>query len=190
RASNVSSDQISIAWNASSDNVAVTGYRLYKNGSATHFASTASLSFNDTGLVSGQTYQYRVTAVDEAGNESVMSSVLTITTLVVVDPQPANLSWTSPTRNSDDSCLSGIEGYRVSFGSASGIYTQTVDLSLSGGEVLCTQSDFDAVCNEPIMSCSYSTTPLSAGTWYFVVQAQDQSGVYSMYSNEASKIIE
>ncbi|MCW9014817.1 MAG: fibronectin type III domain-containing protein, partial [Gammaproteobacteria bacterium] len=95
RAIGATSSQVSFAWNASSDNVAVTGYRLYKNGSTTPFASTAALSFTDTGLVANQTYQYRVTAIDGAGNESNMSASLTVNTLSGVDSSapttPSNL---------------------------------------------------------------------------------------------------
>ena len=189
RSTDVTSTEISIAWNAASDNVGVVGYRIYKNGSLTHFASTATLSLVDSNLNAGQSYQYRVTAIDEEANESNMSSVLSVNTLTVINSQPANLSWESPTRNSDETCLANLQGYQVSYGVSSENYTETVQLPLSEGEVSCVQSGFDAVCNEPIMSCSYSTAPLSAGTWYFSVQSYDQSNVYSSHSNEASKII-
>ena len=189
RSTDVTSSEISISWNAASDNVGVVGYRIYKNGSLTHFASTATLSLVDSGLNAGQSYQYRVTAIDEEANESNMSSVLSINTLTVINSQPANLSWKSPTRNSDESCLANLQGYQVSYGISSENYTENVQLPLSEGQVSCVQSGFDAVCNEPIMSCSYSTAPLSAGTWYFAVKAYDQLDVYSPYSIEASKII-
>jgi hypothetical protein len=59
---------ISLAWNASTDNVGVTGYQLTRNGAVIY--SGTSLSYNDTSLASGTTYAYSVTAVDVSGNRS------------------------------------------------------------------------------------------------------------------------
>jgi chitodextrinase len=59
---------ISVAWNASSDNVGVTGYRIYKNG--TRIAQVTQTNYTLTGLACGTTYEIGLTAVDAAGNES------------------------------------------------------------------------------------------------------------------------
>src|SRR5213078_1112076 len=47
-ASAVSSSQINLSWTASSDNVGVSGYRVYRNG--TQIATTSATSFANTGL--------------------------------------------------------------------------------------------------------------------------------------------
>ena len=57
---------ISIAWNASTDNVGVSGYRLYRNDSL--IGTTASLSYPFSGLTCGTTYALGVEAFDAAGN--------------------------------------------------------------------------------------------------------------------------
>ena len=62
-----------ISWTASNDNVAVTGYRVYRAGGLV--ATVATLGFGDSGLVNGTTYPYAVTAIDAAGNESAAASV-------------------------------------------------------------------------------------------------------------------
>lgn len=62
-----------ISWMASNDNVAVTGYRVYRTGG--QIATVATPGFSDSGLVNGTAYLYAVTAIDAAGNESAAASV-------------------------------------------------------------------------------------------------------------------
>tara|TARA_R110000822_G_scaffold91697_2_gene211266 strand:+ start:6438 stop:9428 length:2991 start_codon:yes stop_codon:yes gene_type:complete len=59
------------SWEASVDNVGVTGYKLYLDGNLV-FTETnvANLSYQYTGLVSGQLYYFGVSAIDVDGNES------------------------------------------------------------------------------------------------------------------------
>ena len=186
---NVTTNQISFSWTASTDNVGVVGYRIYRNYSNTSYATTTTLSFTDSGLSPAQTYAYSVSAIDAAGNESFQSSVMSVDTLAVVVTQPVELSWQSPTQNTDDSCLDAVQSYKLSYGVSSANYSSTVDLDLGGGQVSCVQSGFDNVCSAPIMSCSYTIDSLEAGTWYFALQAVDSSGVQSGLSNEVSKLV-
>src|SRR5207248_7173559 len=48
RATAVSSSQINLSWAASSDNVGVSGYRVFRDG--TQIATTSATSFPNTGL--------------------------------------------------------------------------------------------------------------------------------------------
>jgi chitodextrinase len=64
----VSQTTVSLAWSASTDNVGVVGYRLYKNNVLT--ATVADTSYTFTGLSCGTTYMMGLTAIDAAGNES------------------------------------------------------------------------------------------------------------------------
>jgi hypothetical protein len=68
RTTSVTANSLSIAWNASSDNVGVIGYRVYRNGTlvASPTARTATL----TGLMCATRYIVSVTARDAAGNKS------------------------------------------------------------------------------------------------------------------------
>lgn len=68
------SSRVDIAWNAATDNVAVTGYTILRNGTAV--GTTASLSFSDTAVVSGTKYSYQIVARDAAGNQSTGSNLL------------------------------------------------------------------------------------------------------------------
>jgi chitodextrinase len=76
--SNITSTSFTLSWNASTDNVAVTGYDVYKNGALATSVSTTSVSI--TGLTSGTAYAMTVKAKDAAGNISAGSTALTITT--------------------------------------------------------------------------------------------------------------
>ena len=61
-------NSIGLRWNASSDNVGVTGYRIYRNG--TRVGTPTATSYTVTGLACATSYTIGLTAVDAAGNES------------------------------------------------------------------------------------------------------------------------
>ncbi|HEV7608135.1 MAG TPA: glycoside hydrolase family 30 beta sandwich domain-containing protein [Steroidobacteraceae bacterium] len=67
-----------LRWNAATDNVAVTGYEVFRGGVS--IGSTTATSFNVTGLASATTYAMRVRARDAAGNWSAQSATLSVTT--------------------------------------------------------------------------------------------------------------
>jgi chitodextrinase len=69
---------IAVSWSASTDNVGVTGYGLYRNG--TSVGSTASTSSTFSGLACGTSYSLAVDAVDGAGNRSAKATITTSTT--------------------------------------------------------------------------------------------------------------
>jgi subtilisin family serine protease len=74
----ISSSQINLAWTASTDNIGVTGYEVYRN--STKVATVITTSFGDTGLAASTTYSYFVKARDAAGNVSTSSNTASATT--------------------------------------------------------------------------------------------------------------
>jgi parallel beta-helix repeat protein len=74
----VSSTQINLSWAASTDNVGVNGYRIYRGG--TQIATSTTNSYQNTGLSSSTTYTYTVAAYDVAGNVSNQSNTVSATT--------------------------------------------------------------------------------------------------------------
>lgn len=81
----VSSSQINLSWNASTDNVGVTGYRVEScsGASCANFAEIAAptaTSYSNTGLTSNTSHTYRVRAADAAGNLSGYSATASATT--------------------------------------------------------------------------------------------------------------
>lgn len=91
RTTATTSSQLSIAWNASSDNVGVTGYLVLRNGA--QVATTANTSYTDTGLTPSTTYTYTVKARDAAGNQSTPSSALSASTSTGSTEPPPSGSW-------------------------------------------------------------------------------------------------
>jgi len=75
----VGASQINLNWTTSTDNIAVTGYKVYRNGN--FISNSTSASYNDTGLLATTTYSYNVIAFDAAGNLSATSSTASATTL-------------------------------------------------------------------------------------------------------------
>ncbi|GHJ42852.1 hypothetical protein Cs7R123_01940 [Catellatospora sp. TT07R-123] len=72
------STSVSLTWNASTDNVGVTGYQILRGGSPVGTSSTTG--FTDTGLTASTAYTYTIKAYDAAGNYSAASSSLIVTT--------------------------------------------------------------------------------------------------------------
>jgi hypothetical protein len=75
----VSSNQINITWDSSTDNIAVTGYRIYSEG--IFIATSSNASYTDTGLSPATLYSYQVEAFDSRFNFSGLSSTSSATTL-------------------------------------------------------------------------------------------------------------
>ena len=89
-------------------------------------------------------------------------------TVAATQTASVTLSWVAPTTNTDGTPLTELTGYRVSYGTASGQYTQ--DLSVPSPSIT-----------------SVVVEGLGIGrTWYFAIKAV-ASGGESAYSREVSK---
>lgn len=167
----VTSNSVTLSWNASSDNVGVTGYRVYNGSNLVGTVSGSTLSHTVTGLNANTSYTFTVRAVDGAGNSSSPSNSVTVTTSPAVnDTQapsaPGNLHvMGTPTSSSVTLMWSpstdnvGVTGYRIYRGS-------TLSVTVSGTET------------------SFTVTGLSAATSYtFTVRAIDAAGNESAASN-------
>lgn len=90
RLSAVLTDSVTIEWDASTDNVGVTGYDIFRD-QALISAAGVQTSYFDLDVGPGTTYAYHVRARDAAGNVSEPSNTIEVTTpeLPVVGSQPA-----------------------------------------------------------------------------------------------------
>src|SRR5438552_2715690 len=157
-----------LSWNASTDNVGVTGYIVRRNG--VQIATPTTTSFGDTGLSAATTYSYTVAARDAAGNISPDSTSVSVTTAIAADTTPpttptglmaaaagstgANLSWSASTDNV------GVTGYIVR---RNGVQVATP------------------------ATTSFADTGLSAATTYsYTVAARDAAGNISPNSASVS----
>ncbi|MEJ7646214.1 MAG: fibronectin type III domain-containing protein [Chryseolinea sp.] len=92
--SNVTATGVTLNWSASSDNVAVTGYEIYRNG--TLLSTVASTTAPVTGLAASTTYLFKVRAKDAANNFSAFSNEISVTTSQTGGPcSPGKLTLTS-----------------------------------------------------------------------------------------------
>jgi len=177
----ISATQVNLAWTASTDNIGVAGYRVERcQGSVctdfTQILTPTGTSVSDTGVVTGTTYNYRVRAVDGAGNLSDYSNTATATTPAPDTIPPTapssllataasgtqiNLAWTASTDNI------GIAQYRIERCQGVGCSNFVQVLTSTG--------------------TSISNTGLTNGTNYsYRVLAVDAAGNPSAYSNVAS----
>ena len=74
----VSSSQVNLSWNASTDAVGVTGYKIFRGG--VQIATAAGTTYNNTGLTASTPYSYTVAAYDAAGNTSAQTAAANATT--------------------------------------------------------------------------------------------------------------
>jgi len=117
-AARVPSDmEIDLSWSSSTDNVAVAGYKIYRNG--TLVATTSSVSYRNTQwLAPKTTYTYTVAAYDKAGNVSAQSTAVSATTLPDTTPPsaPTNLTAQSISYTTVNLCWSAsTDDYMVAY---------------------------------------------------------------------------
>lgn len=165
---NGATNAIDLSWTAATDNVAVTGYRVFRDGGLV--TTVNGTTFSDLGQ-SG-THSYGVTAIDAAGNESGLSNIASATAGPADITPPSTpvltatgnlatrtieLSWTAST---DDV---GVTGYRV----------------------------FRDNGTTPISTVTGTTfnDPNQLGTHVYAVAAVDAAGNQSALSNSATATI-
>jgi len=166
--------EIDLSWNASTDNVAVTGYTVYRNGSSLTTTAASVTSFADTTVVASTTYSYTIDAFDAAGNHSTQSTAATATTAAAPDTQaptvPAgvtasagppgevDVSWTAST---DNVAVTGYTVYRdgTSLGTVSALaYADKTAVGLTNYSY--SVDAFDAAGNHSAQSAAaVLTTP-------------------------------
>jgi hypothetical protein len=78
QAARASATQIDLGWSASSDEVRVAKYLIYRDGA--QIASQSPMTFADTGLKALTTYRYAIAACDPTGNCSTRSAEVSATT--------------------------------------------------------------------------------------------------------------
>jgi hypothetical protein len=72
-------DRVDLRWNAATDNFAVVGYTLYRDGVPLAIVPNDALQYSDTAVSTGMSYRYTVDAFDRLGNHSVQSASVAVT---------------------------------------------------------------------------------------------------------------
>ncbi|WP_336204347.1 glycosyl hydrolase family 18 protein [Nonomuraea sp. LPB2021202275-12-8] len=160
RSTDVTASSVSLAWNASTDNVGVTGYEIYRGG--TLITTVTGTTHTDTGLNANTAYTYTVRARDAAGNRSANSTATTATTTgggggdTTAPSVPGNLRSTDVTASSVSLAWNastdnvGVTGYEI----------------YRGGTLITT-----------VTGTTHTDTGLNANTAYtYTVRARDAAG--------------
>lgn len=172
-----------VSWTASTDNVGVGGYTVYRGTTAdfvadatSQIATATQTSYADTGLPPG-TYYYRVQAQDTSANPSGPSASASAT---VADTEPptapteivaavagstVNVSWTAATDNV------AVAEYRVYRGTIDGF----------------TPSDANLVGTTA--TTTFVDSSLALGSYYYAVEAVDTSGLRSTPATSGAAIV-
>ncbi len=134
---------VDLSWDASTDNVGVAGYNVYRceppalgqSCTGIWIANTSSNAYTDTGLAEDTPYNYQVQAFDLANNNSGLAQTFSVETHRVPPNAPSNLvatpvsatniglSW-SPPQNS-----SGLSEYLIYAGTSSSNLQQVASTS-------------------------------------------------------------
>ena len=176
----VGSLAVDLAWGASTDDVGVSGYTVYRNGAPLATVGGATTTYHDASVASGTTYTYTVDAFDAAGNHSGLSNAASVTPVSdvqapsvpsglsasAVSPTRVDLGWTGSTDNI------GVTGYTIyrngaQIGSVGGTTTSYSDTSTSPAtQYSYTVDAFDAAANHSAASspASLTTPSLPANT--------------------------
>ena len=85
-ASSVGQTSLTLGWSASNDNVGVTGYDVYRNGTKT--ATVTGLTSAQSGLTCGASYVFTVRALDAAGNTSTQAQLVVSTSACATQAPP------------------------------------------------------------------------------------------------------
>ncbi len=77
---------VTLTWNPSTDNVAVSGYKLYRNSSIYTTFSSLVTSYADTNITQGSSYIYTIQSFDTSHNSSSQSNAVSVTVPQVTPP--------------------------------------------------------------------------------------------------------
>ncbi len=160
KVSNLLNKQLTLSWAASTDNVGVTAYYIYRDGTQVGYVGGSVLSYTDQALSPDTRYNYTVKAKDAAGNYSLASQPLDVKTLLVAGK--VTLTWMQPTEryNGEKIYATDIGGYEVRY-------------KLRGA------TTYSSV-KVPASTTSYTFTNLS-GDYDFEVSVYDTAGVSSEF---------
>ena len=172
RAVSSSYNSINISW---SGVAGASGYQVYRATSSTGAyvltATTAGLSYNNTGLITNNTYYYKVRAYRVVGSTKIYSNFSSVVSAKPIPAAPASVKAVSSSYNSINvswSGVSGANGYQIYRG-ASSIGTYSLILATAAN--------------------SYNISGLSTGTaYYYKVRAYRIVGNVKVYGNFSSVV--
>ena len=166
--SNISATSFTLSWTAATDNVGIAGYDVYQNGAKINPSNITATSYNVSGLNAGTTYSYFVKAKDAAGNQSVASANINVTTNAP-DTEPP----TTPTNLA--STILALTSFKLNWSAS------TDNVGVTGYDVY---QNGVKINPSNITTTSFNVTGLLPATLYnYTIKAKDAAGNESSFCN-------
>jgi len=146
----ISSSQVNLSWEPSTDNFTVAGYKIYRNDSL--ISTTPQNAYTDNNLSPSTTYTYSISAYDSAGNESDLSTSIEVTT----------------TESSTDTSSPFSKYYETEDMSLIAPMTIGIDEAASGGKYISPTTGEDS--RVPVPEATLRFNIPATGTYYFWIR--------------------
>lgn len=172
-----STGTMNLTWTASTDNVAVTGYTIYRSTTsgftpitANKIGQTSATTYLDTNFSTAGVYYYLVVAQDAAGNNSPPSNEASAT--ATTDTTPPTVSVTSP---GSGATVSGINNVTASAAD---------DIGVVGVQFLLDGANLGAEITGPgPYAVNWTTTTATNGPHSLSARARDGAGNIGLAAN-------
>ncbi|PEV70065.1 fibronectin type III domain-containing protein [Bacillus thuringiensis] len=158
---------VELQWEASTDNIGVKEYEVYRDGKKV--GTTKTTHYEDTGLQANTKYNFTIIAADAAGNKSKSSNEVSVTTK---EENPEQTAPTAPT---------GLQASETTTNSVHLIWEESIsNVGIKEYEIY---RNGTKIATSP--STYYTDESLLASTEYrYMVKAIDTQGKVSVASNE------
>jgi chitinase len=130
---------VALSWGAATDNVGVTGYRVYRGGF--QIGTTGGTTYTDSAPPTGLSVSYTVRAYDAAGNLGAASNAFTVTIPPTTTPPPGD----TPPANDTLPTITGTAQQGSTLTASLGTWTGTTPMTFAFRWLRC---DSRGNCNE------------------------------------------
>lgn len=211
--------RIVISWSPATDNIKVTRYNIYKNGTFLTSPSGVGTTYTDTAVATGQSYTYSVQAGDGDGNNSPQSDTISIlatngevsrivspnslTPNVPTSPAVSTPSVTSyytssgvheDSQQTDHPESVGLTAYEdkleVSWKNPNGNAFKSVRVIKKDTSFPVSVTDGKVICDSLLVMSCIDRDVMPKKTYYYGVYATDQSYLASKIINVSGMLIE
>jgi YD repeat-containing protein len=186
---------VNLSWSASTDNVGVAGYKIYRGG--TQIGTSAGTSYTDSTTAPNSSYSYTVSAYDAAGNNSGQSGAVGVTTpsapapsapsgltAAVLGDTQITLTWNA----ASDTGGPGIAGYKIYRGGTQ-IGTTTATSFTDTGVSAFNTYTYTVAAYDSFGTTSGQSSSTSVSTFYQITDGNGNvvSAAASLYTVSAGR---
>jgi hypothetical protein len=209
--------RVVITWNQAQDNIGVTRYNIYKNGTFMVTPQGVGVTFTDTDVVAGQTYTYAIQAGDGDGNNGPQSDTIEIVvnegavSKVVSPPQMTSGTSTQTTVQQTTSVYSNVsqqvsapqtdhpeavtmtaytDRLEIAWKNPIGNTFKTVRVIKKDTSFPLSPTDGKVICDSLVVMKCIDREVVANKTYYYAVYAADQSYLASQFVTVSGMLLE